>query len=1023
MPAPWQDPELVARGREPMHAVRREPGLLLDGTWRFQLLPRPDAPIGADWRDIAVPGCWTMQDTADLPQYTNVQMPFAGEPPHVPEANPTGVYERDVEIPAEWAGQRVVLHVGAAESVVIVEVNGRRVGVGKDSHLASEFDVSGHLAAGRNTLRLTVVKWSDATFIEDQDQWWHGGLTRSVYLYATPPVFLGDVAVTAELAEAGAADTTGPTATTGRLAVEVQVGGLRGDPAPGWRVEARLEGVAEVLTADLASFELPHWATDPAGRALIRRHELYGATGMGEDEGRWRELQPHLQPARTGSARLAVEVPAVQAWSAEIPRLYGLEVRLLAADGSVVDRAQVRIGFRSVEVRGTDLLVNGRRVLIQGVNRHDFDQHTGRVISPEAMRRDLLAMKRHGVNAVRTSHYPNDPAFLDLTDELGLYVIDEADIESHALQASLCDDPRYLAQWVSRVSRMVLRDRNHASVIAWSLGNESGFGTNHEAAAAWLRRHDPSRPLHYEGAIRFDWAGGASASDIVCPMYPAISAIVEFATSGRLDRPLIMCEYSHAMGNSNGTLAEYWDAIESTPGLQGGFIWEWWDHGLVQILSDGRTRWAYGGDFGDVPNDGNFCADGLNWPDGRPKPAMREVAFLFSPARVVAGTGDGQVPDGHVRVADRQSFRDLGWLRGRWELIGTDGAVAASGPLASLAGIGPGDEAEVALEGWQGLAAGSGAGAMASDAGARWLTIRFETAADEPWAAAGTEVGWGQLALAGGSDGPGASAASTPMTAEGGSPIELDADGYLIHPLLTAGPRLSLWRAPTDNDRFGGLAARWQSAGLADLRPGPASIEREGASVIVHREVEVGARRVAHRQTFTPLPDGGIQVAEEAVIPPGLDDLPRVGTVLELIPGLEQVEWFGIGPHETYPDRKRSGLVGRWRSTVGGLFTPYIRPQEAGGRADVRWIELRDEAGAGARLTMGAPMQVSATHHRASDLASATHAEDLVPRPEVVVHLDAAHRGLGTASCGPDTTEPYLLGPGTYRWEWTLQNV
>ena len=998
MPAPWQDPELVARGREPMHAIRRQPGLLLDGTWRFQLLPAPEAELAPEWREVAVPGCWTMQGTADLPQYTNVQMPFPGEAPHVPAANPTGVYERHFDLPTDWQGQRVVLHVGAAELVVIVELNGRRVGIGKDSHLASEFDVSAHVVAGRNVLRLTVVKWSDATFIEDQDQWWHGGLTRSVFLYATPPVYLGDVAVTAGLAEDGL---------TGSLDVEVQVGGLRADPEPGWRVEARLESLDDVLHAPLASFELPHWATDKAGRALIRRHELYGPGGMGEDEARWRQLHPHLEPARTGSARLEASVPGVQPWSAEVPRLYGLEVSLLAADGSVIDRAQVRVGFRSVLVQGTDLLVNGQRILIQGVNRHDFDQHTGRVITREAMRRDLLAMKRHGFNAVRTSHYPNDPAFLDLTDELGLYVIEEADIESHAFQATLCDDPRYLAQWVSRVSRMVLRDRNHASVIAWSLGNESGYGTNHEAAAAWVRRHDPSRPLHYEGAIRFDWSAGARVTDLVCPMYPAISAIVEFATSGRLDRPLIMCEYSHAMGNSNGTLAEYWDAIETTPGLQGGFIWEWWDHGLVQTLPDGRTRWAYGGDFGDQPNDGNFCADGLTWPDGTPKPALREAQYLFAPARLVAAARAG-----HVRVANRQSFRDLGWLRGRWELIDAAGAVAASGRLSTLAGIGPEGEAEVALEGWESLPS------LSDAAGERWLTVRFETAADEAWAPAGTEVGWGQLALAADV----APAAAAPA-ADGGAPIELDADGHLRHPLLAAGPGLSLWRAPTDNDRFGGIASRWEAAGLADLRPGPAQVEHEGARVVVRREVAVGPHHVAHRQAFTPLPGGGIHVAEEALIPPGLDDLPRVGTVLELVPGMEQAEWFGLGPHETYPDRKRSGLVGRWQSTVGDLFTPYVRPQEAGGRADVRWLELRDEGGAGVRLTMAAPMQVSATHHRASDLAAASHAEELVLRPEVVVHIDAAHRGLGTASCGPDTTEPYLLGPGTYRWEWTLQVV
>src|SRR5205823_5254069 len=268
-------------------------------------------------------------------------------------------------------------------------------------------------------------------------------------------------------------------------------------------------------------------------------------------------------------------------------------------------------------------LINGRAELLRGVNRHDFDQHTGRVIRADDMRQDLSLMKQFGFNALRTSHYPNDPRLLDLCDELGLYVIDEADIESHAFISSLCDDPRYLNAWVDRVSRMVRRDQNHASIIAWSLGNESGYGANHDAAAGWLRRYDPSRPLHYEGAIRWDWSSDQTVSDITCPMYPPISAIVGHAQSGQQRHPLIMCEYSHAMGNSNGCLAEYWDAIESTPGLQGGFIWEWWDHGLIQVqqLPDGRTRWAYGGDFGDEPNDGNFCLDGLVWPDRRPKPA------------------------------------------------------------------------------------------------------------------------------------------------------------------------------------------------------------------------------------------------------------------------------------------------------------------------------------------------------------------------------------------------------------------
>jgi beta-galactosidase len=374
-----------------------------------------------------------------------------------------------------------------------------------------------------------------------------------------------------------------------------------------------------------------------------------------------------------------------------------------------------------------------------------------------------------------------------------------------------------------------------------------------------------------------------------------------------------------------------------------------------------------------------------------------------------------------VRLASRLAFRDLTWLTGRWERLATDGAPLGGGRLGPLA-IGPGEEAEVELLGPTGES-----GAVTADGPDGWLTLRFETAADETWAPAGTEIGWGQLELGdAGIAGSSAPAAGPLDVASHGTdlpPVALDAEGYLVHPLLAAGPRLALWRAPTDNDLYGGMAAAWERAGLADLRPGAPALERQGATTVVRREIGVGPLLVRHRQSLTPLAGGGVHVEEEAVIPDGLDDLPRVGTVLELVAGLEQVEWFGLGPHESYPDRKRSGLVGRWRSTAHELFTPYVRPQEAGGRADVRWLQLLAPDGRGVRLVMGAPMQVSAGHHRAHDVAAARHADELVPRPEVVVHLDAAHRGLGTASCGPDTTEAYLLGAGTYRWAWSLQPI
>ena len=999
VPKPWEAPELTGAGRVRMHSVPHPDRVDLDGRWRFQLLPRPDADPGEAWGEIDVPGCWTMQGRGDLPHYTNVQMPFVGLPPHAPAANPTGRYERHAEVPERWAGRRIVLHVGAAESVLIASVNGHEAGLSKDSHLAAEFDVTDLVRPGPNLVSLTVVKWSDATYVEDQDQWWHGGITRSVFLYATNPVHLADVRAIATLAD----DNSG-----GSLEVRIEVD-FAGTPEAGWKAEASLGDLTGILAAPVPAtgrFEGP--------RPSRHRRELADrriSSGPLTDEERtvlWPRLYAELAAANVGQVTLTANVPGVLPWSSELPNLYPLRVALRSPAGEIVEEFTVRVGFRRVEIAGLDLLINGRRVFIRGVNRHDFDQHTGRVVSEASMRADVVTMKRFGFNAVRTSHYPNDPAFLDLCDELGLYVIAEADIESHAFIDSLCDDPRYLGAWVDRVSRMALRDKNHPSVIAWSLGNESGHGTNHEAAAAWLRRYDPARPLHYEGAIRWDWASDQGVSDLTCPMYPPIWAIVGHAASGRQRHPLIMCEFSHAMGNSNGTLADYWDAIEGTPGLQGGFIWEWWDHGLVQDLPDGTRRWAYGGDFGDQPNDGNFCIDGVVFPDRTPKPALWEHHALAGPVRVSASADDLRA--GRITIHNRQDFRDLTWLRAQLD-VAVEGVVVHAAEL-PLPEVGPGEDAVVALPGWAGLL---------RPAGETWLTIRFVTAGTETWADAGHEVAWAQLAL---EPGPMRAPAATHSGHPGRQAAAVDLDGQLLHDLLAAPPLLSLWRAPTDNDRIPGLAAEWERLGVDRLTRILESIDEVDGITTVRSRYQAGSGiEVSHEMVLTALAEHAVRIDETAVIPDSLPDLARVGTVLEAAPGLDRVEWFGRGPHETYPDRLRGGRVGRWRSSVADLHVPYIRPQESGGRADVRWFTLTDATGGGLRITLDVPRQVSVSRFRAADLAAASHHGELVARPAAVVHLDAAHRGLGTASCGPDTLPEYLVGPGTYRWSWTLERI
>ncbi|WDF42812.1 glycoside hydrolase family 2 TIM barrel-domain containing protein [Streptomyces sp. T12] len=970
---PWEAPEVTSWGRLPMNAVDRRCGALpLDGDWRLQLLSAPDAPVGGPWSSSQVPGVWTMQGTDDLPQYTNVHMPFPEYPPHSPAANPTGVYEREVDVPTDWVGRRIVLQVGAAESVLLVHVDGRPVGISKDSHLAAEFDLTGVVRPGSPaTVRLTVVKWSDASHIEDQDQWWHGGITRSVLLYATDPLYLADVTVRARY--------------SGELRVDCRVRDAGGALPAGW-----------YLTGDLD------------GRPLAQDAEFDRANAADE------RVSDFL-----GEARLLTTVPEVRTWNAETPELYDLTVRLHRADGTVADTSRHRIGFRDVEIVGRDLLVNGERVFIRGVNRHDFHPLTGRTVSYDDMRADLVLLKRFGFNAIRTAHYPNDPTLYDLADELGFYVVDEADIESHDHAHEIADDPRYLSAFVDRVSRMVLRDKNHPSVVIWSLGNESDYGAGHDAAAGWVRRHDPTRPIQYEGAAKLGWADPELASDIACPMYAPLEDCVAHALSGEQTKPLIQCEYSHAMGNSNGTLADHWAAIEATPGLQGGFIWEFWDHGILQHVSDGRPagrggaglydngvaapgyRWAYGGDFGETIHDGAFIADGVVFPDRTPKPAMYEHREIAAPVRIECFRHEGVVLTNH------QHFRGFDWLAAVWELSLADGRTLTA--PAELPELCPGETAAVPLP-----------FALPEDGGEAWLTLRVTVAEDQPWAPRGTAVCVPQVRLRGPAPVDVAAVALGVPPAEGWGEVEVDGEGLLVHPLLTVAPTLSLWRAPTDNDELGGMAQRWRNRGLDALVRKVVSVRQDAGQVTVEAEYAGTTGVVRHRQVLTPV-EGGVRVEEEAELPEAFDDVARVGTVFETIAGLDLLDWFGQGPWESYPDRSAGAPVGHHSVCVDGLFTPYLRPQESGGRHGVRRFTLSAPDATGLTVALDEPRQVSVTRYRAEDLTAATHHDELVPRPGCVVHIDAAHRGLGTASCGPDTFPSYRVAPGVHRWSWTLR--
>ncbi|MFP6629514.1 MAG: glycoside hydrolase family 2 TIM barrel-domain containing protein [Myxococcota bacterium] len=1013
----WQHPELVGWGRletrsplvpypdteTALQGSRDESPFFesLNGRWRFALVERPEAAPAdfaspdfedANWSSTVVPGNWTRQGW-DRPHYTNVQMPFPGPPPKVPEDNPTGLYRRRFSLPKGWRNRRVVVHFGGAESVLYAWLNGEPLGMSKDSRLPAEFDLTPHLLDGENVLAAMVVRWSDASYLEDQDHWFMAGLHRDVYLYATGLVHVADVKLNGALED---------DLEHGRLDLEVDVG-FESPAEPGWRVQAELfdDRDKRVLRAPLEA-EVP----------AVQNPYLFAGH-------RVRFSQPVGKPRR---------------WSAEAPNLYRVVVSLLDREGRCHEVVRQNVGFRRVEIRERELLINGEPVVIKGVNRHEHDDVRGKTVSRESMIADIRLMKQFNFNAVRTAHYPNCSEWYDLCDEYGLYLIDEANVESHAYLLSLSNDPRWSAAILARGSRMLQRDKNHPSIILWSLGNESGAGVSFESLAAWMRRYDPTRPLHYEGGLEWDWYRDHSTTDVICPMYPEIDALVAWAESGHGERPLIMCEYSHAMGNSNGSLHDYWQAIEAHHGLQGGFIWDWVDQGLLEEDENGRVYWAYGGDFGDEPNDKNFCINGLVWPDRTPHPAMHEFKKLAQPVRVTARN----LRAGRIRVENRQDFSDLRWLRGRFELH-VDGVRVQKGSLPRLsAGPGEYEDVELALQ-VPALAPGETC----------ILTLRFETARELPWADAGHEVAWEQLALPVRKPRPRKPRVKRPLSLETapdsliaeGSGVRIEIDrtaGVVTHldfdgvsPLLD-GPRLQVWRAPTDNDgvkAWGGHGkplGRWRDLGLEKLEVQKTSVRgsrhKNGAvSIAVSQQTNVG---IVHRHVYRLGEPGVVIVENDFRVPPELFDLPRLGVTLRLGAAFDRLSWLGRGPHESYADRKLGAALGLWRGSVVDEYVSYIVPQEHGNHTDVRWLVLANERKRGLRIEVApgeAPFEFSASHFTAEDLTAATHTNELEPRAEVILNLDCFQRGLGTGSCGPDTLPAYRTKPGRHRLAFRLR--
>lgn len=955
---PYSDQAQALRGERGLSPYFR----LLNGTWDFFLFPNYDEMLRRRneeaYRPITVPGCWQMQGY-EKPQYTNVRYPIPYDPPYVPDENPIGVYMRSFVVPALWEGRQVRLRFDGVTSAFYVLVNGEAAGFSKGPHVPAEFDITALLCPGENQVEVQVFKWSDGTYLEDQDMWRHNGIFRDVSLLSFAKTRIEDVQVTADA--------------KGNLSVKTCLAGIN-------------QGVE------------------------LKTELLYGGESV---------LTKELSPAPGDTqAEFAEVVAEPLLWSAETPNLYTLLV-LLMKDGKTIQAEAVSVGFRTVEIRDKQLYVNGVSIKLKGVNHHDTNGDLGYVTPIAHMKRDLMRMKEHNINTVRTSHYPPDMRFLAMCDEYGLYVVDEADIECHGVVSFdsydlIATDPQWEAQFVDRGIRMVERDRNHPSIIFWSLGNESGYGCNHVAMAKVMREMDDTRPIHYERDEK------AETADMVSQMYTNVPELIR---QGGLDneKPFFLCEYAHAMGQGPGNFKEYWEAIYASPRLIGGCVWEWMDHGIRQHTPDGEEYFAYGGDFGEYPHDGNFCIDGMVSPDCEPHTALTEYKQVIAP--VIAALKDGE--KGWVTIENRYDFLSLEHVEMAWSV--RDGEKILQQGTMRLSAAPHGTE-EVLLPIVYPLYRGT------------MLELRFLDARETPWAAPGHELCFYQAALPG-IERQVPQAVMSPLKVEEsdrdllvvGEDFALrfnKAKGWLESfvkagtELLASGITPNLWRAPTDNDTPK-AAKDWIKWDLHRLLSRLAAFQWkwEGSALVVETET-IHAPYVVRplfrfAQRFVITGDGKVDL--HITFTPLAKDipyLPRLGLRFAMPKAFDGLIWEGRGPHESYPDKKEGTRFSVYRSTMEKQHVPYVYPQENGSHEDTTAMALQNATGEGLLIT-GEGFAFSAHDYTPEALTAAKHSCELERAPFTQVLLDGEMGPLGSNSCGPEPLEEtrlYFKEPKTYHF-------
>lgn len=978
--------------------------VLLNGTWNFYYCPSiHDIPDNfydpafdiSDWNQIPVPSNWQMEGY-DIPKYINTRYSFEPDrdkltPPFIPdEKNPAGLYRCSFTLPESFQGRQTIIKFLGVESALTVYINGKLAGYSANGKSPAEFNITPFLSAGENILAVCVTQYSASAFLECQDMWRLSGIIRDVSLYSVPEQQLFDYFLYCDW-DNTCTDTT--------LQIEAKILNHTKELAGPFYVEASIY--------------------DPKGQKIPLENSI---GGTGNISSRWKEFT-FLRSAlpvngySMATAYLSLKIPSPIKWTCETPYLYTILLKLMNQNGETIEICGLQYGFRKVERKGCELLVNGKSIKLKGVNRHEFSPNKGRVITEQEMIQDILMMKQNNINAVRCSHYPNSPLWYDLCDRYGLFVMDEANIETHGISYRLNilpgNDPRWLTAVLDRISGMVQCNKNHPSIIIWSLGNELGFGENVALAAAYCRTYDPTRLIHKRQMNII--------ADMDSETYPSPQNMIDRAARNP-ERPFVTNEYAHAMGNAMGSLKEYWEAIDSHKQLIGGFVWEWCDHGIARTGNTGNPGFAYGGDFGEDFHDGNFCMDGIVTPDRKFTPKLAELKKVHEFIKFDRLENNG------IRITNSYYFTDFSAFLLKWRLL-SNGKITAEGMLEPIS-IAPGHSKILHIP-YPSINENPGTEQI--------LELSCTTKSSNNWCSSGHETAFAQFCLSSPAKIYQIPKDTIQVIQEehhvqiqcGNTKITFSRNSGFISsytfnntPLIEPdGLQLNIWRAPTDNDlrSFYYLGEyNWVSCGLSNLKPifKNISISTQANNyVILQTQHDYQGNQCGFQcqMDYIIYSDGRILINTHVTPYGNLPVLPRMGVMLTMPEGLENVTWYGKGPLESYPDRQSGAKIGLYHTTVTEcLNRGYIRPQENGNHQDTRYMAITDE---NAGLVIAAPhgigetLSMSALHFTPQQLCATAHIDELSPDSKVYFYADVMQTGLGNRSCGPEVLEQYRVEP------------